>query len=109
MCKISFSEIEDVRNLLKEDYLCENKGDHWVLTLGRGECRSGGYDILLKDISFENGILKAIVSKKDPKPGAFVTMALTYPTRQYSFEITEVLVQVIFESELGNILKTINI
>ncbi len=109
MVKVKFEEMKDVRNLFEEDYIVKKEDGDWIVILGRGSCRSGGYGILLKNVSLENGELRVIIKFIDPKPGAFVTMAITYPTRKYRLMIDDEFIKVNFENEFGDILKVINI
>lgn len=107
MEKIRFTETKPVPRRMEPGYLCAKEDGHWVIVLARGECRSGGYDIQLRDLTLDNGVITAVVSQRNPDPHGFATMALTYPTRKYVLELERDPVQVVFCEEQGDILDII--
>lgn len=109
MEKINFTETKPVARLSEPGYQCVNEDGHWVIVLARGECRSGGYDIQLRDLTMENGVVTAVISERNPDPCGFMTMALTYPTRKYVLELEHTPVQVVFRKEEGNIVEVIDL
>ncbi len=109
MKSIEFTEIKDLQNLKMEDYQCVKEDGQWNLILARGECRTGGYDIKLKEVILEDTVLKAVVMFKDPDPKGFVTMVITYPTRKYLVNLNQEIKEIVFQRENGNILKVIHI
>lgn len=64
-----------------ENYLAFNYEDEVYLFASRGEMMTGGYSVVLKDATYDNGTVKIIVEKKDPAKDDIVTQALTYPTK----------------------------
>lgn len=89
MKKVKFVEVNAQREA-EEDYRLEQGvGGKWFLVLARGECRSGGHDIRLIDVELDNGVVTATVEKINPEPGAFVTMAITFPVRKYELDLHE--------------------
>lgn len=50
-----------------------------VIAVHRGQARSGGHDIKIEGVESDGGQVAVHVRRIDPPPGAFVTMALTYP------------------------------
>ncbi|AZR74291.1 hypothetical protein BBF96_13295 [Anoxybacter fermentans] len=108
MEKIEFSEVKEVEQLKVEDYKCMKEDGQWMLILARGECRTAGYDIFLKEVTIDEGVLTAIVSYKDPDPAGFTAMVITYPTRKYILKLEKEPQKVIFKDENGDILKVIH-
>lgn len=105
--KVKFTEVRELQKLMQEDYLLVQEGNQWFLLIGRGECRTGGYDIRLKDLTLKEGLLTATIEKHDPKPSTMVTMVITYPTRKYRLELTEKPKEITFQQASGHIIKVI--
>lgn len=105
--KVKFVEERDVQRLRHEDYQLIEEDGQFYLLIGRGECRNGGYDIRLKDLILEKNVLTAIVEMRDPEPGMMVTMVITYPTRKYHLDLTEMPKEISFQQASGEILKVI--
>lgn len=109
MLDVKYMELHSSKKLKDEDYQLIKDGQRWRMLLGRGECRTGGYDIRVEKITFRAGILQVTVRFKDPDPHEFVTMMITYPTREYMLELEDELSKTIFQAENGDILKVIHI
>lgn len=105
--KVKFTEVREVEKLMEEDYLIVQEGDQWFIIIGRGECRTGGYDIFLKDLTLEDGLLTATIVERNPKPGMMVIMVITYPTRRYRLELKEKPEKITFQQPSGDIIKVI--
>lgn len=97
MAEIKFTEIRPAERVASTEQSLRNMDGKWVVTLARGECRSGGYDIELVEANEENGVLTLVYETYDPDPGSFVTMALTYPTRKYVLHLQEEPKKVIYQ------------
>lgn len=109
MPKINFTELNGLNKLEKEDYQLTQDGQQWKILLSRGECNTGGYDIEVEEVTCQAGVLRVVVSLEDPDPDAFVTMMITYPTREYALELNQEFKKVVFQDKHGDILKVIHI
>lgn len=50
-----------------------------VLLAHRGECPTGGYGVRITGVREDGGRLRVEILLRDPGPGEFVTMVMTYP------------------------------
>ncbi len=66
---------------MTENYMAFKYADEFYLYATRGEMISGGYSVVLKDATFDNGNITVVVEKKDPAKDENVTQALTYPVK----------------------------
>lgn len=60
-----------------------------LIVAARGECASGGYGIEFVSIEEGDREIVATVREIDPGPGAFVTLAITYPVAIALYPATE--------------------
>lgn len=56
-------------------------GQSMVIAVHRGVQRSGGYGLEVEAVEAEGDQITVHVRRVNPAPGAFVTMALTYPRK----------------------------
>jgi len=87
---IVHKEIEEmprnVREYLEQFKMTENylafkyDGDNYLFA-SRGEMITGGFSVVLKDATYNEGTVTIVTEKKDPAEGENVTQALSYPVK----------------------------
>ncbi len=84
-----------------------------ILSVHRGECRTGGYAVAIADVALENGggLLRVKVAFTDPAPSDFTTMVITYPQAAAAVERPglEGVSKVVFVDSKGQVLKTVEV
>lgn len=84
-----------------------------LLSVHRGECRTGGYAVAVTDVVLESagGLLRVKVAFTDPSPSGFVTMVITYPQAAAAVERSglEGVSTVVFVDSKGQVLKTVEV
>jgi len=95
-----------------------------LLSVHRGECRTGGYTVAVTDVVLESaggggaggkpapgGLLRVKVAFTDPAPSGFVTMVITYPQAAAAVERSglEGVSTVVFVDSKGQVLKTVEV
>lgn len=107
---VAFHEVLSAPRMLEANYVMAKENGKWMLTLARGQCRTGGYDIRLQDVKLnDEGVLKVAVKMVNPEPYAFVTMAITFPVRKYELLIAGEPVRVEVSSETGELLAEFDV
>lgn len=105
-----------------------------LLSVHRGECRTGGYTVAITGVTLEagtpggkpasgtggpagggkpapGGLLRVKVAFTDPSPSGFVTMVITYPQAAAAVERPglEGVSKVVFVDSKGQVLKTVEV
>lgn len=86
-----------------------------LLSVHRGECRTGGYTVAITGVTLEagtpGGLLRVKVAFTDPSPSGFVTMVITYPQAAAAVERSglEGVSTVVFVDSKGQVLKTVEV
>lgn len=102
MKPVAFHEVQPAPRMMEENYMVVKEDGQWVLTCARGQCRTGGYDIRLKEVLIDEGVLRATVELVNPAPGSFVTMVITFPVRKYELSLTEEPKRVEIQTDTGH-------
>jgi hypothetical protein len=89
MKAVSFCEVQPAPRMMEENYALVKEDGKWMLTLARGQCRTGGYDIRLSAVVMDEGVLKVTVDFVNPAPKSFVMMVITFPVRKYELLLKE--------------------
>jgi hypothetical protein len=90
-----------------------------IVSVHRGECRTGGYSVDITDLTIEPGaggraggdFLRVRLSLTDPSPSDFVSMAITYPEVAVAVERRGIqgVSAIVFVDAKGKVLKTVEV
>lgn len=104
MKPVTFCEVQSAPRMMEENYVLGKEDGKWMLTLARGQCRTGGYDIRLQSVVMEGAVLQVTVEFINPAPASFVTMVITFPVRKYELLLTEEPERVVIALDSGKVL-----
>ncbi|WP_255573447.1 protease complex subunit PrcB family protein [Anoxybacillus sp. ST4] len=68
-------------------YTVQQDGVMYIVT-HLGERRTGGYDVVITNVTYEKGKIVVYYEERKPAPDAIVTQALTYPKIAIKIETT---------------------
>lgn len=57
----------------------QSLGDGTLIAVYMGQRPTGGYSLGVQEVDVDNGVLKLVVTFKEPKPGSMTTQAITSP------------------------------